>query len=100
MKFSTRKRNVKLIIRDYDACDLFAGSVGQTNDAKFFYVRRIGIKLLKLIRVHILAVCVDDDLFRTTHKIQISIVVQATEVSCVQPSLDESISCRALILVI
>ena len=76
------------------ARDFLADAVRQANHAQFFDVRRFLIDLFDFVGINVLAVGVDDDVFRSSDQIEIPIVIQTTQVAGVQPAIDQRLSSR------
>ena len=83
------KRNVILVVRHHHAGHLFADAIRQANHAKFFDIRRILVDLFDFVGINVLAVRVDDDLFRAAHQIEIAVVVEPAQIAGIKPAIYE-----------
>ena len=92
-----RKRDVVIVIGHHHARDFLADAVRQTDNAEFLDVRRILVDLFDFVRIDVLAVGVDDDVFRSAHEIEIAVVIQAAEVAGIKPAIDQRLLRRLFI---
>src|SRR6266567_3748084 len=95
-----RERNIIFIVRYNQARHLFTKTIRQTNNAQLFNVRRVRVQLFQLVRVNVLAVSVDDDLFRSPDEIEIAVFVQTPEVAGVEPAIDKRAAGRVRVFVV
>ena len=72
-----------------EAGNFLADAVRQADDTQLLDVRRILIDLFDFIGINVLAVRVDDDVFRSADEIEIAFVVDATEVARVEPTIHQ-----------
>ncbi len=63
MKRGARECDVVLVISHNQASDFLPDAVRQTDDAQLLDVRRVFIDLFELVRINILTIGIDDDLF-------------------------------------
>ena len=76
-------------VRHDHASDFFADAVRQSDDAQLFDERRRVISFFNLVWINVLAVCVNDNLFRASDEIEVAFFVEPSEVACVQPTINE-----------
>src|SRR5690349_1966933 len=100
MQRRPRKGNVELVISDDQTRNLLTDTVSQTDNAQLLNVRRVSVNLFELVGIDVLAVRIDNDLFRSAHEIKIAVVVNATEVTCVEPAIDECLARCTLVFVV
>src|SRR4030095_4876385 len=92
LQLGTGEADIVLVIGHDQACDFLTDSIRQSYYAQFLDVRRIRIGLLQLVRINILAVRVDNDLFRAPDQVKIAVVIKPAEISRIQPTLYQRFS--------
>src|SRR5205085_12165983 len=98
--FVALEADVRVVVGDDEARDLLADAFGEADHAEFFDVGRILVEFFDLVRVDVLAVRVDDDLFRAADEVEVAFVVESSEVARVEPAPGERALRRLLVLVV
>ena len=89
LHLGARERDVIFIIRHDDACDFFADAVRITDHAQLFDVRRILINLFHFVGIDVLAIGIDDDVFRAAYQVEIAFIIQTSQIARIKPAIDE-----------
>ncbi len=90
----------RLVVRHHQRGDRLAVAGRQPDHRHFLYVGRVAVDLLELVRVHVLARRPQDHLLDPPDDDELPAVVEAAQVSGVQPAFAQHLRRRVLVLVV